>query len=151
MKVVQGSLALAAIMLAPAATFAQANPDQARIANQQAGPPSSPRDWREFHQYDYDRLEDGQRHYYANRYYRDGRYYDARSLGLGDRLYRGGGTNYYCRRSDGTTGLIERGLFGTTSAELLHKGQSGTVEDLIRTQKGAPLAASVAEGKLICR
>lgn len=33
------------------------------------------RDWRQSGRYDYNRLEPGQRRYYADRYYRDGRYY----------------------------------------------------------------------------
>lgn len=151
MKVLPGSLAALVILCVHPAAFAQANRDQARIAIQQAGPPLGPRDWREFHRYDFDRLEAGQRHYYANRYYRDGRYYDLRPLTLGDRLYRGGDTNYYCRRADGTTGLVERGLFGTVSAELLPRGRSETIGNLVQTPKGAPLATLVAEGKLTCR
>ena len=39
------------------------------------------RDWRDYRRYDYNRLENGQRRYYADRYYRDGRYYQQRALG----------------------------------------------------------------------
>src|SRR6478735_4552202 len=70
------------------------------------------RDWRRSARYDYNRYEPGQRAYYADRYYRDGRYYRARALGRNDRIYRGSDNRYYCRRNDGTTGLIVGGLAG---------------------------------------
>ena len=38
------------------------------------------RDWRRYSAYDYNRFEPGQRQYYADRYYRDGRYYSQRRL-----------------------------------------------------------------------
>ena len=38
------------------------------------------RDWRQYRNYDYNRFERGQRTYYADRYYRDGRYYQPRRL-----------------------------------------------------------------------
>ena len=45
----------------------------------------------------------------APRYYRDGRY-EERDLGRDERVYRGRDGRYYCRRSDGTTGLIVGGV-----------------------------------------
>ena len=42
---------------------------------------------------------DPSQHYHAGRY-------RERRLGRRDRIYRGGDGRYYCRRSDGTTGLI---------------------------------------------
>jgi hypothetical protein len=61
-------------------------------------------DWRRYRNYDYNRLPPGQRAYYAENYYRDGRYYQPRRLTRNDRIYRGGNGRYYCRRNDGTTG-----------------------------------------------
>ncbi|MCE3520049.1 hypothetical protein LXJ58_35430, partial [Escherichia coli] len=69
-------------------------------------------DYRTWRSYDYNRLPPGQRAYYADRYYRDGRYYQPRRLTRNDRIYRGNDGRYYCRRSDGTTGLIIGGLAG---------------------------------------
>lgn len=62
-------------------------------------------DWRNYRHDDYSRPPSGG-DYYADDYYRDGRYYPQRRLGHRDRIYRGRDGRYYCRRSDGTTGLI---------------------------------------------
>jgi len=67
------------------------------------------RDWRRYRDYDWNRPARGQRYYYADDYYRDGRYYRERRLTRADRIYRGRDGRYYCRRSDGTTGLIVGG------------------------------------------
>ena len=40
------------------------------------------------------------------RYYRDDPRYEERRLGANDEVYRGSDGRYYCRRSDGTTGLV---------------------------------------------
>jgi len=64
------------------------------------------RDWRRCSAYDYNRYESDYRTYHAHRYYRDGSHYRPYTLGRNDRIYRGQDGRYYCRRSDGTTGLI---------------------------------------------
>ena len=48
---------------------------------------------------------DDDRDYDAARDYREGRY-DERPLGANDEVYRGSDGRYYCRRSDGTVGLV---------------------------------------------
>jgi outer membrane lipoprotein SlyB len=42
----------------------------------------------------------------ATRYYHDDPRYEERQLGANDEVYRGSDGRYYCRRSDGTTGLV---------------------------------------------
>ena len=42
----------------------------------------------------------------AYRYYRDDPRYEERALTAQDEVYRGSDGRYYCRRSDGTTGLV---------------------------------------------
>jgi hypothetical protein len=42
----------------------------------------------------------------ASRYYREDPRYEERQLGANDEVYRGSDGRYYCRRSDGTTGLV---------------------------------------------
>ena len=44
------------------------------------------RDWRQYNRYDYNRYETGQSAYYADDYYRDGRYYRERRLSYNDRI-----------------------------------------------------------------
>ncbi|MFN3452851.1 MAG: hypothetical protein ACK4ZE_11915, partial [Sphingorhabdus sp.] len=62
--------------------------------------------------YDYNRPDPSYNGYYADRYYRDDRRYRERRLTDGDRVYRGQNGQYYCRRSDGTTGLIVGAVAG---------------------------------------
>lgn len=109
------------------------------------------RDHRQFGRYDYNRFEPGQRTYYADRYYRDGRYYQPRRLGRNDRIYRGYNGQYYCRRSDGTTGLIVGGLAGGLVGNLLDNGRSSLLGTLIGGAGGALLGRSVDRQQVVCR
>jgi hypothetical protein len=60
--------------------------------------------------YDYDRPDPAYGGYYADRYYVDNNRYRERRLGANDRVYVGQDGRYYCRRNDGTTGLIVGGI-----------------------------------------
>jgi len=105
---------------------------------------------RDYRNYDYNRLEPGQRRYLADRYYRDGRSYQAHSLGRNDRIYRGGNGRYYCRRNDGTTGLVIGGLAGGALGNLV-AGDSGLLGTLIGAGGGAVLGRSIDRGQVRCR
>jgi len=52
------------------------------------------------------RWQGGSSDWDASRYYRDDPRYDERPLSSNDEVYRGSDGRYYCRRSDGTTGLV---------------------------------------------
>ena len=97
------------------------------------------------------RLPPGQRAYYADNFYRDGRYYQQRRLGRNDRIYRGYNGRYYCRRNDGTTGLIVGGIGGGVLGSLLTNGGSNTLGALIGAGAGALLGRSVDRGQVTCR
>lgn len=105
------------------------------------------RDWQQYRRYDHDRYEDGQRGYFAERYYRDARYYQERRLDRNDRIYRGGDGRYYCRRGDGTTGLIIGGLAGATLGTAIPRGGSR----LLGTLTGAEISRSIDRGAVRCR
>ena len=62
--------------------------------------------------YDWDRPDPRHGGYYADDYYKNDRRYRERRLGNNDRIYRGRDNKYYCRRNDGTTGLIVGGAAG---------------------------------------
>lgn len=109
------------------------------------------RDWRQARRYDYNRLEPGQRGYYADRYYRDGRYYRERALTRNDRIYRGNDGRYYCRRSDGTTGLIIGGAVGALLGNAVDGGRSSLLGTLIGGAAGAALGREVQRGQVRCR
>jgi len=109
------------------------------------------RNWRTYRNYDWNRLPPGQRTYYADRYYRDGRYYRPRRLTRHDRIYRGYDGRYYCRRSDGTTGLILGGATGALFGSAISNGGSRTLGALIGGATGAFLGHQIDRGHVTCR
>jgi hypothetical protein len=109
------------------------------------------RDWRQYRNYDYNRFEGGQRAYYAENYYRNGQYYQPRRLTRNDRIYRGRDNRYYCRRGDGTTGLIIGGLAGGALGNTIAGGGSRLLGTLIGGGAGALLGQSVDRGNVVCR
>ncbi len=75
--------------------------------------------------------------YDASRYYREGSQYQERTLASDDRVYRGSDGRYYCRRSDGTTGLIAGGAAGGVLGNVIDGGHSRTAGTLIGAAIGA--------------
>lgn len=122
-----------------------ARQDQRRFQNR------NQRDWRQYRNYDYNRLPRGQRAYFADQYYRDGSYYQPRRLSRNDRIYRGQDNRYYCRRSDGTTGLIIGGLSGAVLGNSIAGGGSRTLGALLGGGAGALLGQSIDRGRVVCR
>ena len=94
--------------------------------------------------------KDGER-WYADRYYRDGRNYKPRRLGYRDRIYRGSDDRYYCRRSDGTTGLIIGGALGGLLGREIDRGGSRTLGTIVGAGAGALLGREIARGEVRCR
>jgi hypothetical protein len=111
----------------------------------------SRRDWREYRRYDYNRLPPGQQQYYADRYYRDGRNYRERRLTRNDRIYRGSNGRYYCRRNDGTTGLIIGGVAGGLLGNALDGGRSSLLGTVLGAGGGALLGREIDRGGVRCR
>ena len=101
------------------------------------------RDWRKYRNYDYNRLPRGTNAYYADEYYRDGRYYQERRLSRNDRVYRGRDGRYYCRRNDGTTGLIVGGVAGGLFGNAISSGGNSTLGTLLGAAAGAAIGSSV--------
>ena len=99
------------------------------------------RDWSDF-ETDYD----------ASRYYRDDRRYQERRLSANDEVYRGSDGRYYCKRSDGTTGLIVGGAGGAVLGNVIDGGRSRTAGTLIGGALGALLGRSVEQNQDVrCR
>ena len=88
--------------------------------------------------------------YYADRDYRDGRYYDDRQIGYSDTIYRGADSRYYCRRNDGTTGLIVGAGLGALLGNKLDVGGSATVRTIIGGAAGALVGRAVEKGSVRC-
>lgn len=91
-----------------------------------------------YSQYDYNNPDPQYGGYYADRYYReDNRRYRERRLGANDRVYRGQDGRYYCRRPDGTTGLVVGGIVGGVLGNLIAPGGSKLLGTLLGGAGGA--------------
>jgi len=89
------------------------------------GPNHPHADWS---RYDYDRPDPSYGGYDADRYYReDAERSHERQLANDDRVYRGHDGRYYCRRSDGSTGLVVGAIAGGVLGEIIAPGGSDTV------------------------
>ncbi len=109
------------------------------------------RDWRTYRNYDFNRFERGRNAYYANDYYRDGRQYRERRLAANDRVYRGNDGRYYCRRDDGTTGLIIGALGGGVLGNIIAPGDSKLLGTILGGGAGALLGRSIDRDNVRCR
>lgn len=65
--------------------------------------------------------------YYAERYYKADPRYPERRLGPKDAIYMGSDGRYYCKRPDGTSGLIVAGIDEGALANLIQPGHSRTL------------------------
>ncbi|HEX7877538.1 MAG TPA: glycine zipper 2TM domain-containing protein [Sphingobium sp.] len=89
------------------------------------------------------------RSYRPDRYYRSG--YEPIRVNRNTRIYRGYDDRYYCRRSDGTTGLIVGAALGGLLGSQLDRGRSNTAGILIGGGAGALLGREIDRGSLNCR
>ncbi len=91
--------------------------------------------------------------YEPSRYYRDDPRYQERVLSNDDRVYRGGDGRYYCKRSDGTTGLIIGAAGGGILGNVIDGGRSRTVGTLIGAALGglAGRAVDRNQAEVRCR
>ena len=88
----------------------------------------------------------------AARYYRhDDRRYRPRRLGRYDRIYRGSDNRYYCRRDDGTTGLIVGGISGGVLGHIIAPGGSKTLGTIVGAGAGALIGRAIDDGNIVCR
>lgn len=73
---------------------------------------------------------------YAERNYRRGNY-RARALRDDDNIYRGRDGRYYCKRDDGSTGLVVGGIAGGVLGNLIAPGGSKLLGTIIGGAAGA--------------
>ncbi len=103
-------------------------------------------------EYDYNRPDPAYGGYYADRYYRDDRRrYQERRLTRDDRIYRGRDGRYYCRRSDGTTGLIVGGIAGGLLGNLIAPGGSEVLGTVLGAAAGAAIGSAADRNEVRCR
>ncbi|CAM3279765.1 17 kDa surface antigen [Sphingomonas antarctica] len=91
------------------------------------------------------------------RYYRDGNYQE-RVLSSDDRVYRGNDGRYYCKRTDGTTGLIVGAGAGGLLGNVIDGGHSRGVGTILGAVGGALAGRAIersadrdANGQIRCR
>jgi hypothetical protein len=88
----------------------------------------------------------------AARYYRnDNRRYRPYRMTRNDRIYRGSDNRYYCKRDDGTTGLIIGGVSGAVLGNIIAPGGWKTLGTIIGGGAGAVLGRQVDRGDIECR
>lgn len=100
--------------------------------------------------YDYDR-PDASGRYDASRYYRESPRYGERVLTPNDRIYRGSDGRYYCRRPDGTTGLVVGAIAGGVLGNLIAPGGSEFLGTIIGAGVGAAIGREIERGQVRCR
>jgi hypothetical protein len=81
--------------------------------------------------------------YDATRYYRDDPRYTERRLTDQDEVYRGSDGRYYCKRNDGTTGLIVGAIGGGVLGNVIDGGNNRVGGTLIGGALGALLGRSI--------
>jgi hypothetical protein len=102
------------------------------------------------YQYDYNRPDPRYgRYYQPNRYYRGG--YAPIRVTRQTRIYYGDDGRYYCRRSDGTTGLIVGAVLGGAIGDRLDHGRSSVLGLLLGAGAGAAIGQSIDRGNVTCR
>lgn len=94
----------------------------------------------------------GKRAKHHHRVYDDhGRYYEPRRISRGDRIWRGDDGRYYCKRDNGTTGLIIGGAVGALLGRELDGGRDRTTGTVLGAAGGALLGREIDRGDLRCR
>jgi len=83
--------------------------------------------------------------YDAAEHYRSGSQYAERQLGPQDQVYRGSDGRYYCKRSDGTTGLIVGGAGGAVLGNVIDGGDHRAAGTLIGGALGALLGRTIEQ------
>ena len=108
-----------------------------------------------YHQYgayDYNRPDPRYHAYYADRYYREDPRYHEYTLSANDRIYRGENGQYYCRRSDGTTGAIVGGIAGGVLGNIIAPGGSEVLGTVLGAAGGAAAGAAIDRNSTVtCR
>jgi hypothetical protein len=101
--------------------------------------------------YDYNRPDPAYNGYYADRYYRQDPRYRTYRMNTNDRVYVGNDGRYYCRRSDGTTGLIVGGIAGGVLGNIIAPGGSNTLGTLLGAAAGAAAGTAIDRNNVTCQ
>jgi hypothetical protein len=87
-----------------------------------------------------------------SRHYRDDPRYEERRLSAQDEVYRGEDGRYYCRRSDGTTGLVIGAGVGALTGRAIDGGRNRATGTIVGGVLGALVGREVERSQdLRCR
>lgn len=136
----------------------QSRPDEERSSKQptrtsspQQSSHSSASNWQSFKNYDAKRPGPGDKKYFPDKFYRDGSHYQPTKITRNTRIYRGSNGRYYCRRSDGTTGLIAGVAIGGILGNFLGDGDSALLSTVLGAGVGGALGREIDRGNVQCR
>ena len=99
--------------------------------------------YQQYGRYDYNNPDPRYGGYYADNYYKQDRRYRARDLSSNDRVYRGRDGRYYCRRSDGTTGLVVGAVVGGIAGNVIAPGGSNLLGTILGAVGGAAAGSAI--------
>ncbi|MEM1194834.1 MAG: glycine zipper 2TM domain-containing protein [Pseudomonadota bacterium] len=85
------------------------------------------------------------------RYDARGRYVDPVRLNRGDRVWRGRDGAIYCRRDNGTTGLVIGAALGALTGRMVDTQGDRTAGTLLGALAGGALGREIDRGDLQCR
>ena len=106
------------------------------------------------HRYDDDDWDDDDRYHRGRgygRYDRYGRYREPRKIRRGDRVWRGRDGRYYCKRDNGTTGLIIGAGVGALLGREVDRRGDRTLGTVLGAVAGGLLGREIDRGDLKCR
>jgi uncharacterized protein YcfJ len=84
-------------------------------------------------------------------YDRQGRYVQPRAVRANDRVWRGNDGRYYCKRDNGTTGLIIGGAAGALLGREIDGGRERTLGTVLGAAGGALLGREIDRSGAKCR
>ena len=86
---------------------------------------------------------------YYERAYRAGTY-EPYALGREDYIYRGSDGRYYCRRRDGTIGLVVGAGVGALLGNIIAPRGSNTIGTILGAAAGAGIGYAIERGEMRC-
>lgn len=101
--------------------------------------------------YDHNRPDPQYGNYDPGRYYQERQRPREQRLGARDRVYRGQDGRYYCRRSDGTTGLIVGAVAGGVLGNVIAPGGSDTLGTILGAIGGGVAGRAIDRRNVRCR
>ena len=75
----------------------------------------------------------------------------AATAGRNDRIYRGSDDRYYCKRDDGTVGLVLGGIAGGALGNIITPGGYKTLGTIVGAGAGALIGKAIDDGDIVCK